>query len=87
MFNKPDGIDVADLVFCDPPYKKNLIIPSLKNLIHGGWVADGSVFVVEAEKQVDLRELNFEVIVEKTYKDTRILIMAKANMRGNFSKT
>lgn len=36
-----------DLVFLDPPYRKNLIAPALISLRDGGWLADNAVLVVE----------------------------------------
>jgi 16S rRNA (guanine966-N2)-methyltransferase len=36
-----------DLVFLDPPYRKNLIAPTLTGLREGGWLAPHAVIVVE----------------------------------------
>ena len=34
-----------DLVFLDPPYRKNLIAPALASLRDGGWLADDAILV------------------------------------------
>jgi len=43
-----------DLVFMDPPYHKDLIAPAIDNLIAQGWLADGCILVIEAEKNLTL---------------------------------
>src|SRR5580704_12547858 len=39
-----------DLVFLDPPYRKNLIAPALKSLREGGWLSSNALLVVETAK-------------------------------------
>lgn len=36
-----------DLVFLDPPYRKNLVAPALASLSEGGWLAPGALLIVE----------------------------------------
>lgn len=45
-----------DLVFMDPPYRKGLIEPTIKNLIENQCLANDTVIVIEAEK-----DLKFDV--------------------------
>jgi 16S rRNA (guanine966-N2)-methyltransferase len=41
----------ATLAFLDPPYRKNLVLPALTALHDGGWLASGSICVVETEEE------------------------------------
>ena len=37
-----------DLIFLDPPYHQNLLLPSLENLYHKGWFREEAIVVMEA---------------------------------------
>lgn len=39
-----------DIVFLDPPYMKNLISPTISNLINKGWLAQNAMIIVEMAK-------------------------------------
>ena len=41
-----------DLVFLDPPYRKNLIEAAIQSSLNGGWVAPASVLVIETGSEV-----------------------------------
>ena len=43
-----------DLVFLDPPYRKNLIAPALKSLRDGGWLATKALLVAKPRKGEDI---------------------------------
>lgn len=45
------------LVFMDPPYAKNLLAQTYDGLQKGGWLAQGSLLVVEQPPQAELPEL------------------------------
>ena len=64
----------AHLFFCDPPYNKALIEPTLKVLCDGQWLSEGAIGVLEAEKgwTATLSE-NFEIFSQKEYGDTSIV--------------
>ena len=66
----------ASLVFCDPPYRKNMIVPCLKSLSEGGWLAPVATFVLESEKEWNLGVsfTKLEWSVEKIYGDTKITL-------------
>lgn len=51
-FGKGQG-DI-NLVFLDPPYNKNLIEPTIQNLIDKKWLMDGAIVIVESEKGCNL---------------------------------
>ncbi|MEY4965593.1 MAG: putative methyltransferase with SAM-dependent methyltransferase domain [Pseudomonadota bacterium] len=61
-----------NLVFMDPPYRKNLIPPALKSLKDGGWLADKALIVAEtnASEEVDLA--GFMLLDERDYGETRM---------------
>lgn len=48
----------ADLVFLDPPYHKDLILPALQGLITGGWLAPSAWCVAESEESWDVNTLH-----------------------------
>lgn len=48
MGEKPAGIGPEfDLVFIDPPYRKDLVVPCLRGLKAGQWLTDDALVVVE----------------------------------------
>ena len=49
-----NGRGCVNLVFMDPPYFKNLIEPTVANLINNNWLADEALIVIEAEKSLML---------------------------------
>jgi len=68
-----------DLVFLDPPYRKNLIAPALASLRDGRWLASPAIIVVEASAEdndpyTDL----FPVRDTRLYGDTKISFLAAA---------
>lgn len=65
--------DAYDLFFCDPPYNKDLIKPTLGALVSGKWLAKGAIGVLETEKNWNGEmPKGFEVLSEKEYGDTKI---------------
>ena len=68
--------DQAALIFLDPPYEKNLVIPALGALSSAGWLVDGAVIVVEVERQFkEAFSPEFGVLNERTYGDTKIFLL------------
>ena len=63
----------ASLVFVDPPYGKDLIVPSLVALTEGRWLETGTICVLESEKNltISLPE-DFELLDQRIYGDTQI---------------
>ena len=65
-----------DLVFLDPPYRKNLIAPALASLSEGGWLADGALLVTEIAEDEDIPSTDgLTRLDERTYGDTRVLFL------------
>lgn len=67
------GNEVFDLVFLDPPYRKDLIGKTLKHLSDQGVLADQAVCVLESEKDTVLGvPQGFEMLKDKQYGDTLV---------------
>jgi 16S rRNA (guanine966-N2)-methyltransferase len=67
-----------DLVFLDPPYRKNLIAPALKCLREGGWLAERALLVAETSKGEDFDASGFERLDSRDYGDTEIAFLTPA---------
>lgn len=64
------------LVFLDPPYNKNLVLPVLAKLSDGGWLEDDAVCVIEAEKSFKgIIPPPYQTLDEKVYGDTKVLFL------------
>jgi 16S rRNA (guanine966-N2)-methyltransferase len=62
-----------DLVFLDPPYRKNLVAPSLASLAAGNWLVPKALLVVEtAEKEQLILPAGFCSLNARIYGDTRV---------------
>lgn len=66
-----------DLFFCDPPYSKDMVLPTLDGLNNGKWLNKGAIGVIETEKNWpnDLPK-DFTVLSEKEYGDTKITFVS-----------
>jgi 16S rRNA (guanine966-N2)-methyltransferase len=72
---RPSDIEPADLVFLDPPYRKNLVEPALQGLIQGGWLAKDAVIVAEMEKHAGFAwPPSMEILSQRSYGDTEITL-------------
>jgi 16S rRNA (guanine966-N2)-methyltransferase len=62
-----------NLVFCDPPYGKDLAAPALTSAREGGWLAPGALCVVEmgAGEKLGLPE-NFTPLETRDYGETAV---------------
>ena len=62
-----------DLVLLDPPYRKNLVAPSLASLAAGNWLVPKALLVVEtAEKEQLILPAGFCSLNARIYGDTRV---------------
>ncbi|MEM1381067.1 MAG: 16S rRNA (guanine(966)-N(2))-methyltransferase RsmD [Pseudomonadota bacterium] len=61
------------LCFMDPPYRKDLITPTLATLSDGGWLAPGAAIIAEHAKgeTFDLPP-SFSIEDERTFGDTQV---------------
>jgi 16S rRNA (guanine966-N2)-methyltransferase len=60
----------------DPPYRKNLVLPSLEGLRRGNWLSPNTVVVCEtAEEEAIAAPARFTKWRERVYGDTRVTIL------------
>jgi len=68
-----------DLVFLDPPYRQDLMAPTLKALREGGWLAPDALIVAEtAEDEPAVTADGFRQLDSRIYGDTRVEFLALA---------
>ena len=67
-----------DLVFLDPPYRRNLIAPALKSLRDGGWLSAKALLVIETAKGETIAHDDFTQLDARNYGDTDIIFLAPA---------
>jgi 16S rRNA (guanine966-N2)-methyltransferase len=73
--SRPDKTLPADIIFLDPPYRKNLVTPTLEVLESGNWLADNSLIVIETEIGAKLEKNYGEIVFNKTYGETQVSII------------
>jgi 16S rRNA (guanine966-N2)-methyltransferase len=70
-----------DLVFIDPPYGRDLLVPALEKAIENGWIAQGALVLAEVENSVEAPQDgpvgDMELLTDREYGQTRILIWRK----------
>lgn len=71
---KPQGQNPANLVFLDPPYDRGLVPLALGALVEGGWISAETAFVIELSKKENPDLYTLDIVQDKLYGDTRILI-------------
>lgn len=63
-----------DLVFLDPPYHKDLVLPALQNIFIQGWLSENAVIVVEIAKNECLDLPPFlSLVIERTSGAAKVL--------------
>lgn len=70
---------LPDIIFCDPPYDKNLINPTLSALIKQGLVAPQTLILVEHTRREMPCIKELEVIKERQYGQTIITYLKLAS--------
>ncbi len=67
-----------DLIFIDPPYGKDLLVPALEKAICNGWIADNAFVLAEIETTIQAPQegsiAEMELITDREYGQTRILL-------------
>lgn len=64
------------LVFCDPPYRKNLGEKALISARDGGWLATGALIVLEEAAGVEIAlPGEFEELERRDYGETQVVIL------------
>jgi 16S rRNA (guanine966-N2)-methyltransferase len=72
------SIRQANLVFLDPPYRKNLVAPALAALVEGDWLLPAAIIMVETESNIaadEFSDLPFDCLDMRTYGDTLVRIL------------
>ncbi len=65
-----------DLVFLDPPYRKNLVAPALASLRDGGWLAANAVLIAEtAEDEPPLATNGYTIHNARVYGETCVITL------------
>jgi 16S rRNA (guanine966-N2)-methyltransferase len=72
-----------DVAFVDPPYGKDMLLPTLDLLLAHSWLAPSGLLVAEFETgmrfEPDVRD-GLDVLVDRTYGQTRICIWSRASI-------
>ncbi len=67
-----------DLVFIDPPYGRDLLVPALEKALGNGWMAPGALVLAEVEAAVAAPTegpvAEMELLTDREYGQTRILL-------------
>lgn len=66
-----------NLVFLDPPYRKELVAPALASLRDGGWLAANAIIIAESAEDETLAAAEFEILDERVYGETRVTFSRK----------
>ena len=68
----------ADVVFLDPPYKQDLLIPSLERLLSQGWLGDDCMVIAETEADYELPPIvGFDAVDNRKYGAARITFLRR----------
>lgn len=68
-----------DFIFMDPPYRQELISPTLKSLDQQGWLRSGSILICELATDETFETPNgYELLDDRKQGQQRILIMSKS---------
>lgn len=74
--NQPD--QAYGLVFIDPPYGKNLLVPAVEKALENGWIAPGAFVLAEVEAGLDIDpetvHPELELVKDRLYGQTRIIV-------------
>lgn len=74
------GLPSCGLIFIDPPYGQNLLLPTLQLVVNGGLLADEGLLCVEVEAGLALPDPvhpELELVRDKLYGQTRICIWGR----------
>jgi 16S rRNA (guanine966-N2)-methyltransferase len=61
-----------DLIFMDPPYRKDLVAPALQSLRTGGWLSTHALLVIETAKGETFDANGFTRLDARDYGDTDV---------------
>jgi len=67
-----------DLLFLDPPYRKNLVAPALASLRQGGWLSGKALLIAETAKGESFDHESYTLLDRRDYGDTEIAFLTPA---------
>jgi 16S rRNA (guanine966-N2)-methyltransferase len=74
------GLPPASLVFLDPPYDKELVVPALNSLVENKWLAEEAICVIEAAAKENFeRPTGFTQLDQRKYGKAGIHILTFTN--------
>jgi 16S rRNA (guanine966-N2)-methyltransferase len=80
----PSANGPFDLVFLDPPYRKELIPKALVSLAAGGWLTSKALIVAETDAKEELDTPGLTLIEERDYGETKVRFLTPtSNAREN----
>jgi 16S rRNA (guanine966-N2)-methyltransferase len=65
----------ASLVFLDPPYTKDLVIPALNALREAGWIASEALVVAEMHRKDAFAPEGFALLDDREYGKARFVLL------------
>ena len=69
----------AALAFLDPPYGRDLVLPTLLGLAGKGWIGAGSIIVAEMSARDSLEPpKGYELLDDRTYGAARVLFLERS---------
>lgn len=72
-----------DVIFADPPYGENRLVPTIKALMRGGWLAQGGYLLAEIEGglrfDAEAAHEELELETDRHYGQTRIILWHKTS--------
>ena len=69
---RPATTPHMDVVFLDPPYRKNLVAPGMDALKSGDWLAPDAILIIETEGEAKPLDGYGDLTFDKTYGETRV---------------
>lgn len=69
---KMNDLKLVDLVFLDPPYNKNLVLPAIESLKAQKCLSEDVFFVIETDKKEEIKSDVIAIESIKIYGDTKI---------------
>ncbi|NVJ96975.1 MAG: 16S rRNA (guanine(966)-N(2))-methyltransferase RsmD [Alphaproteobacteria bacterium] len=74
----PDAVRPCDFIFMDPPYRQNLVLPSLTRILDGGWLTEGGVIICElASDETITFPTPLEIVDERTQGQQRVVFLKR----------
>lgn len=82
-FSAGQGVSAVRCHLADPPYGENRLVPTLKAIMKGGWLAPDGYLLAEIEGllRFDAAAVheNLELEIDRNYGQTRIILWHKTN--------